>query len=228
MNITENKDLARHYFNVIRAKVDNKRGLEIHAAYLDGLCLLKTFYRLTLDDPPPLSDKSILFFMSGLCVEDWLAPTKQEPKERDGIIGSVDGFTPDGELLEIKSTRKGLNLFDPAKSYPWWITRLKTYCSIHERNVINLLVFFWVGDRKAEPIAMRAYRFEFTDGEIGENWFRVSHRANVLAAALHDNEPIPMHEIEVQEWEHRDCEFAPICYYLQNGGNHNGNEIEDI
>ncbi len=211
MKAIERPDIRDHYLAMGRAKVLNDRGQDIHASDLD-LCPLKVFYRRTLADAPPLPEKSILFFMSGLAIEQWLISGKQEPVSKDGIICSIDDITKYG-VSEIKTTRSGLNKFDPLKSYPWWIFRMKTYCHTLEIDAINLVVIFLVGDRGATQIEMKAWEIQFTNQELIEHWFEVQRRARILRTAMTTGEPIPEDQVWLQTWECKNCEMTPICYY---------------
>jgi hypothetical protein len=206
MKITQLPELAEYYMNQIRKRVDKVRP-GIHLSDMD-LCPDKVFYRQTLEDAPSLPDQSCLFFMSGLCIEDWLVPIKQEPVEKDGILCSVDDITPYG-VSEIKSTRKGLNNFDPKTSYPWWVFRCKGYCYALGITEINLVVFFWVGNRSEIPIALRAWRLSFEQAELDEHWKEVLRRKAILDEALRSGEPPK--ETWVQPWECNACEMTVVC-----------------
>ncbi len=218
MKVSANDALRSRVFDIMRKNVDRPRPInEIHASDCDGLCNLKIYYRRMLDPAPPLPEKTILFFASGICFEEWLSGGHPELVERDGIFCSADMKTESGDLIEIKATRSNLDKFKPETAYPWWITRLKTYCYGYGVNAINLVIFFWVGNRRDEQIGLRAWQYEFTPEELNDNWAEVQTRANILRQAFKSGLPIPPESVEVEGWEHRDCQFRDICYYITQG-----------
>jgi len=190
---------------------------KIHASDLDS-CPNKVYYRRTcpkIETP----ERSLLFFLSGICVEYWMAPNYIEPKEKDGIIASPDDLTEWG-YGEIKSTRSRKDYFKPATSYPHWIFRMKTYCNIFEVDSWNLEVFFWVGNRGSEPIGYDAWEFKFARNELKEQWEEALMRKGLLEDALEFKYP-PSEGWDIaengwwQKWEcgygSGQCEFKSIC-----------------
>jgi len=94
--------------------------------------------------------------------------------ERDGIACSPDAF--DINLPGIreykctsKSSRHGVD--DDVKHWAWW-TQIKSYCHVLEVDRCILQVM-WLSsdyDKKDPGPEMKAYRSEFTERELKENW----------------------------------------------------------
>lgn len=212
MKVFLNEELRRHYIDIARKRVDKDRGKQIHASDVDvGLCLQKTLYRRILKDPPPLSDKSILFFASGVCFEHWLVAKSIPVKEREGITRTLDDSNIFG-AVELKSTRSNCDKFNPITAYPWWLSRMKTYCYIDRINRMHLVVFFWVGNRAENQIELKAWSIEFTDEEIRDNWIKIKERANILTQCMESGENIPREFLTVRDWECKSCQFLTVCY----------------
>lgn len=213
--VTKHKELRDYRIDQLRHKILYDRGKEIHAAYID-LCPLKSGYRNCLKDAPPVPEKSLLFFASGICMEAWLAPEQIEPQEKDGIIGSLDWRDTHFGAVEIKSTRSNMEYFNPLTSYPWWLTRLKTYCNIYGLTSMALEVFFWNGNRKDKQIAYDAWKIGFSPIELETHWALALRRRDVLVEifdAISEGQPPPIKRIWLSSWECRLCEFKGLCEY---------------
>ena len=211
MKATEDTVVANWYLNKMRGKVDTPRDkLKIHASDLE-LCPVKTWYRRILPEGQcPLSDKLILFFASGIAWEAWL-DTEHQYAIKDGIHCGADDKTEHG-LTEMKSTRKWTSTFNPTKSYPHWVFRMKTYAAAFEQTHINLVVFFWVGNGRDVGIDLKAWRVEFEANELDEHWAEVLRRKAILLTALETGEPIDVRLIWTEAWECKSCNFGELCY----------------
>lgn len=219
MNATPNPELRTHYIETLRGHLA-ERILDptvVHASECE-LCPMKPFYNRTLDEIPPLSDQSILFFTRGRLFERFISQ-ERPPLELDGICGTVDGTTPDGELIEIKSTLQDMDKFNPASSQPHWIQRSKAYATIYGVNVINLVVFFLVGNmwtHKTEPTGLKSWRLEFTPEELADNWDYILLQRDKLLRAIGAG------ELPDEAWvkgrrmgfECKSCQFSVMCPYF--------------
>lgn len=211
MKAIESPDVAKLYLKKMRDKVDVPRArTEMHCSDLE-LCPVKVWYRRTLSPKQyPLSDKSILFFASGIAWEAWMG-AGHKYCVKDGIHCNVDDETPLG-LTEMKSTRIWTSTYNPTKSCPWWIFRCKSYAYAFGEKHVNLVVFFWVGNGRDERIDLKAWRVEFESNELEEHWAEVLRRKAILLTALETGEPIDVRLIWTEAWECRSCNFRDICY----------------
>lgn len=209
-------ELKEYRLNQLRARILSDRGDKVHASDLD-LCPLKSGYRRFHPNPPPVPEKSLLFFASGIMAEHWLYPERVEPKEKDGIIGSPDTNEELFGYGEIKSNRGNQDYFDPITKYPHWTYRLKTYCYLFDVLKWTLEVFFWNGNRKDQQIGYDAWEIEFTKEELLTHWTSALKRKAVVEEifkAVKDGTCPPLEKVWLQSWECRECEFAPsICHF---------------
>jgi len=217
-----NPELADWRVEQLRNRLFNSRKDDpIHASEVDGNCLLKAYYRRTEEHLPPLGKDQILRFMRGWGIEYYIAPRseKLEPKEKDGIICSVDDLTDFG-ISEIKSTAMNLRDFDPVKSTPQWISRGGIYCNIFDEDHFNLEVFFVRGNYKDIREEYRCWTIYFDPDDLLNIWATAQRKKALLSACVATLSPIPMNEIQPLEFkkgktECSYCELSPMCYYFQ-------------
>ena len=218
MKAKKNPKLKEHRLNQFRTRILNDR-TGIHASDLDW-CPLKTGYRKFHPDPPPVPEISLLNFASGIMAEHWIFPETIEPREKDGIIASPDYYDKEFGYGEFKSTTMKSSIFDPERSQPMWIFRLKTYCNVFEVLRWNLEVLFWTGNYADIKKDYREWTLYFTEEELKEHWVGALRRKAVLEEifkAIKDGRCPPLDKIWLQSWQCRGCEFAPkICHY-KNG-----------
>lgn len=218
MRATKNPKLKEYRLNLLRARILNDR-TGIHASDLDW-CPLKTAYRRFHPDPPPVPEISILNFASGIMAEHWLFPVIIESREKDGIIGSPDYYDEEFGYGEFKSTTMKSSIFDPERSQPTWIYRMKTYCNIFEVTKWNLEILFWTGNYADIKKDYREWTLEFTEQELLTHWTSVLKRKAVLEEifeAIKAGETPPLEKIWLQSWECRSCVFADEICHHKNG-----------
>lgn len=224
---TLNPELRTKVLDIIRSKVHDKRGDEIHASDVDGLCLLKSYYRRAIQPPLPLSDLATLYFMRGLAVESWLVGGSTHHVEKDGIHCNIDDLMDLYGIIEIKSTVKSVRNFKPLETYPWWVTRAKTYCYACERNSINLEVFFLLGDYRECRTDLQVWTLEFTKDELAANWEVIQMRKEMLYDMIKTDKLIPMDIVDQMHkafmgkrkdayWQCDNCEAEGVCEF-KNG-----------
>jgi hypothetical protein len=238
MNYYEAPDLAHIYLARLRAMVlgervmhgvqYSERGDEFHLSEFQ-LCPLPALYRRTWLKQPELSDDAILRFFRGRIIERAIAK-EAESVVVDGIHCTVDDIHPEHGLIEIKSTAKGSEFFDPPKEQQDWIERMMGYAHAYSVQTFGLVVFFLTGNMSDylpwaikkngrvktgyRGIEMKAWRFEFTAEELKANWDEMLRRKAVLEEALNG---IPMTEDEINSrrptWQCKVCQYAVACEF---------------
>lgn len=201
-----------------------RRGPELHLSDLD-LCLFKTFYRLTREDIPPISDQAALKFARGRAIER-LVGAEVDPIEHDGILLTPDGICPWGPY-EFKSVNTDSSKFSPntAKNgvYKHWTQRLLGYLTAMDTDRITLAIYFQSGNTQShkygmagrEAVSLYTYEGVATEDEKAENWARILDRKHALEAAINDGTPIPEAYGAKETWEcgtpGDGCEMAEFC-----------------
>lgn len=231
MNAVEKPERAAELLNHVRQLMTGGRtlpaisypvrGNEIHLSTLD-LCLQQSLFRLTLPDPPPPSDDSILLFMRGRVVERSMAQ-EAPPVEKDGILCSVDYISPEWGLAEIKSVATDSSKFSPLSKkngiYPHWKQRMMGYCHAYDTDRITLVVYFLVGNTAShkwsnpgrKKVDLKAWEITFTPEEMAENWGLILRRKAALIAALNDGGELPDEFVAPETWLCENCEMSEIC-----------------
>lgn len=92
--------------------------------------------------------------------------------ERDGVKMSPDLYDPGRlEVVELKCTWRSSNKWPAFEKHFWsWLCQMKAYAHALEVNRARLVVFFVNGNYKDSGPQVKQARFEFTDGELQENW----------------------------------------------------------
>ena len=224
----------------------------IHLSDLDGCPALPYYQKMlgaegNLEDVPPLSDHSVLNFMKGRAFERFFAE-EQERVIVDDISCTADGFQEDYGYLEVKCTAEQMDFFDPMSAHTEWIERILGYCHAYQQQHWNLVVFFIVGNmpnrlwwnirdygkskEKYKGIDLRAWRLDFTEAEIGDNWIEMKRRRDLLLDCLKNETPPSKRWIDEQtpEWKHKLCQMKDVCYYHKEEilGDNADSIIEDI
>jgi len=259
MECKENPEIAEFYTRRIMDFMEGRREMPsvslnsrpegIHASDLDdNNCPLTSFYSRTLTSPPPITRDEALKFFRGRTVERVIA-TELDPVQIDGIWMTVDDVSEHG-LAEIKSTATSCEGFFPAKDFPQWITRMKSYCYGYGKNQIHLVVYFLVGNMPSytvwnikdlpkgtsySGVDLRVWTFEFTDTELKSWWLLAQDRADELSVAVQSNSPPPPDSVrerlpfrlnkknEKVFWQCKHCKYAIDCYYYEQFILNNGN-----
>jgi hypothetical protein len=226
---TERPDIAAAYVQRIKDLVQGKRTMPavdyperdntgpLHLSDLD-LCLNQTYFRRTtpLDQHPPMSDKSALFFLRGRVIERAIA---QETKSAlyDGILCTADDIHPEYGLGEVKSTTKDSVRFDPLKSgfnVPHWITRSMGYCKALGYESINLVVLFltgnWCKRGSGVPVDLKAWKIDFTTEELDANWAEIKRREALLMDHI-ETGPMTNEQAGTPDWMCKSCDWAVRC-----------------
>lgn len=208
--------------DIIVSRINKPRPMEVHASDVDGLCLLKPYYRRVIQPPLPLSDLSSLFLMRGLAIERYMVEGgPPSPIQKDGIWCSIDDVLDVGPV-EIKSTVKSERNFHPIDTYPHWTTRIKTYCYAYETNTFHLSVYFLMGDYRDVRTSLRSYTLEFSDSELQENWGLIQERKKILEHMWETNEVISPDMVDAYHeqqrgrsryWQCEQCELKEVCYF---------------
>jgi len=228
--------LAKVYLDRLRQMVDgervmhsiqySERGPEYHLSEFQ-MCPLPSYYRRVMPIVPPVDDASILRFFRGRIIERAIAK-ETESICVDEIWATADDLHPEYGLVEIKSTAKGSEFFDPVHENPEWLERMKGYCHVHKKTEIGLIVFFLIGNssdflpwaikkngKKPEKylgVDFKGWRFEFTAEEIEDNWKEMIRRKELLKQALidgnWDNEEI---ERRRPSWQCKVCQYKVDC-----------------
>ena len=220
----KNEELARYYLDKAVSQVNSPRPEEVHASDVDGLCLLKPFYRRKIQPPLPLPDLATLFLMRGLAIEFYLVGEgSPKPIRKDRVWCSVDDITSLGPV-ELKSTIKSSRNFDPITTYPHWTTRIKCYTYAMDRNTFDLGVFFLMGDYREVRTSFECYTLTFTDEELLSNWTTILKNRDALEEMWATDTPIPPEEAvkyhnpdrrRSQFWQCESCDISPVCYFCQ-------------
>ena len=219
----KNDELTRHYLDMAASRINKPRPKEVHASDVDGLCLLKPYYRRAIKPPLPLSDLAILFLMRGLAIEFYLVEDSPPPVRKDRVWCSIDDNTVWGPV-ELKSTIKSARNFDPITTYPHWTTRNKCYCMAHETTDFNLGVFFLMGDYREIRTSFQSYALHFEHSELQSNWDRILDNRDVLEEMWLSDTVIPPEKVmeyhnpdrrRSQFWQCEQCEISSVCYFAQ-------------
>jgi len=214
VNYYRNQELADSYLENIKAYLRGERELPasklntrpqgIHQSNLnDHSCIQKGYFSAVLD-PKPLDDADVLNFGIGRLFERGIAFVGElEPKMKDGIWVTPDDEAPGLGLTEIKYTT-ATSLQDVPTEQPQWVCQMKNQAYAFGRTHVNLLIyyamgnapssFFWNKNRpKDVPYKgkeLQGWTYEFTGGEIQENWDRVVERKNTLVEAIENKAQI--------------------------------------
>ena len=239
MNYYENPRVAVAYLDRIAEMMEGRkempavvyppRGDEYHLSDFQG-CILKPYWKRTIPLSPEKDRESYLYFLCGRIIERAIA-TEHPSGELDGIHFTVDDTAPDGIPAEIKSTRWGSEFFDPPTRQPHWIERIKGYCKGRNTLTYHLVVLFlhgnvgdffpWAikknGGRKPtewKNVDLRAWTFEFEQGEIDDFWQEILRRKDILAKAVESGTPIDDAEVLArrEDWECKYCEYRGRCH----------------
>ena len=107
-----------------------------------------------------------------------------EEVELDGILASPDGIGEDplGEvpmvLEEYKFTWKSdKNL--PTENWAW-MTQTKSYCRMLDTSVVVMRIAYIMGDYRGSGTRNKAYRIQFTEEELWQNWEMVVKHAEEM------------------------------------------------
>ena len=219
----------------------------IHLSDLDS-CPAQAFYQKTLGEKvPELGDHSILNFTKGRAMERFFAE-EQDRVIIDDISCTADGYAAGHGYLEFKTTAEQLDFWDPLAEHPDWIERMLGYCQAYRQTHWNLVVFFLFGNapnrlwwnikrygkskEKYVGIALKAWRLDFTEAEIGDNWIEMKRRRDLLLDCLKNETPPSKRWIDEQtpEWKHKLCQMKDVCYYHKEEilGDNADSIIEDI
>ena len=219
----KNDELTRHYLDMAASRINKPRPKEVHASDVDGLCLLKPYYRRAIKPPLPLSDLAILFLMRGLAIEFYLVEDSPPPVRKDRVWCSVDDITSHGPV-ELKSTIKSARNFHPLDTYPHWTTRIKSYCYAMDKADFNLGVFFLMGDYREVRTSLESYTLHFEDHELQSNWDKILDNRDVLEEMWETDSLIPPEKVmeyhspdkrRPQFWQCEQCEISGVCYFAQ-------------
>lgn len=102
--------------------------------------------------------------------------------EKDGIVGSPDGYRFDVEefpesegnfvLWECKATYKSSDIDPTQDEGKWWMWthQMMSYCYLMQLNFAQLMAFHVRQEYKKDYPVIKAYNFEFTDEELEQNW----------------------------------------------------------
>src|ERR1700676_216539 len=102
--------------------------------------------------------------------------------ERDGIIGSPDGIdTNDLAIVEYKACWAS-SRHAPFERRPDWKWQIMSYCHMVGLPFARLYVLYINGDYKPPMPQMRAWQYEFTVGELRENWAMMCRQRDDLVA----------------------------------------------
>lgn len=167
------------------------------------LCLRVAYFNKT--DPLPPSDKSVVYFIRGLGLQDVLLkhlPT--EVREVDGITMSPD-YYKDETIAELKTTMMGKKRLDSHDFPKHWIKQIQAYCFGFEEESALLIVLPLLG--ATLPLT---YRLEFTPAELIENWDNLCTRKTTLDICLRDNK-LPLPPAKETQWVCTDCQYALRC-----------------
>lgn len=230
---------------LVRMSTPAERTKCIHASDLDdSLCPLPAYYsRVTpANQYPPLSIDSALKFLRGRVIERAIAK-ENNPVIKDGVMCTVDDEPEElPHPVEIKSTASTSTDFRPDRDYPFWMSRLKTYCNAYDTDTMHLAVFFLVGnlpsfafwaskdERKKtgryQGVDLNGWTVKFTDKELKEHWDNILLRRDILSEAIETECPIDSAIVEMHlpwrlrksgkknYWQCKDCRWRDVpCYY---------------
>lgn len=89
--------------------------------------------------------------------------------EKDGIIGTPDGFDPSHwELLEAKCTWRSSGR--PITDFWDWVQQIKSYCYMLGTHRAVLRVLYLNGDYRHSGPEYRVYKLVFKPHELRETW----------------------------------------------------------
>lgn len=90
--------------------------------------------------------------------------------EMDGIVGSPDGLDcEDPAIIEFKATwvSSSRPIAERRRDYLW---QIKSYCHMAGIPVARLYVLYVNGNYKPPMPQVKGYQYEFSTGELRENW----------------------------------------------------------
>ena len=171
-------------------------------------CLTKSFYDMQLGDKKPdFSNKTKLFFVTGLGLERVLLEARKEKPtvgEYEGIHYHVDSLngvnTP---LMELKTTRKSIKT-DFADMPEGWFKQAMAYCKANGLTKIEYAILFII------PAELVCYDVEFTQEEVDSNWEWLQGRKGVWNESL-ANGTWPKEYMYNEPWECNGCKYSLVC-----------------
>ena len=231
----------------VKLSTPGQRKESIHASDLDdNLCPLPAYYNHVIppEQYPPLAIDSALKFFRGRVMERAVAE-EEKPVFKDDIACTVDDWPEELKYpVEIKSTASTSTNFSPGKDFPFWISRLKTYCYAHDVDTMHLVVLFLVGNLpsfafwtpkaerkltgKYQGVDLDAWTISFTTEEIEEHWDKILTRKATLENCIaKETPPVPEFveaNLPVRKrkngkhnyWQCKGCRWIDICYYYED------------
>lgn len=126
-----------------------------------------------------IDDQTYRRFEVGFMWEDLLSliyanrAARRPPEiQLDGIFGSPDGLTVDGDGLlvveEYKCTWGSMNK-EPDENW-YWLMQMKGYCHMVGATRSVLRVLYLNGDYRPPAPEYRAFQFDWSEQELAENW----------------------------------------------------------
>jgi hypothetical protein len=107
--------------------------------------------------------------------------------ECDGIYCNPDGLGYDPEdgktpvVEEYKCTWRSMR--KPPTDDPRWMMQIKAYCHVLGTRIAVMYICYLMGDYKGSGPQSRAFRIEFTEQEIEENWNTIlAHKQDTINA----------------------------------------------
>ena len=234
MIVTSAPDVTEYYIQKMNDFLDGKSPVmnrvfggtrtRIHLSDLTAPCLIQVLYN-RLGRSGPRDREATLKFFTGRALESFIAE-ELDPKEKDGIIFTVDDSIPQG-LVEIKGTRYNCDTFNADKPYEEWLTRMKGYCYGYGVKHMYLFAMFYVGNLIArrvdwenrKTVDARTWKYLFTPEELVVNWDMMLQRKCLLTDAIGaeglTEDIISYVKIHKPQWVCKLCDKSHFCEFYK-------------
>lgn len=206
MKVYRNELVEGAILKKMREKMDDPtRGIdgEWHASDLYSCSRQKVKEKV---DGAPFHDRgTIVRFMFGFAVEDWVFDGDEKKREKhEGVLFTVDGMAG-ADILEMKTTAAYMPKFDEAalRDKEHWIERTKAYCAVRGAEQAHVVVVFI---HQRDYIA---FTVEFTRKELAAAKAEIPRLRDYLDRAKTryvETGELPGVETRKQTWE---CGYCP-------------------
>ncbi len=181
--------------------------------HITDLCYCLNKQALRRLNPLPTTRHEILLYSMGWATQRWLTgkSTDEDEIEVDGIKVTLDAFV--AHPWELKCSFQ--SNAKPVQENTAWVHQILAQCYVKKDTIAWLSRFELMGDWKHEKPTLSAWRFEFTQEELDDNWEWAKSRRDLFEEILETKKLLPANlALPVgQTWECKYCkpEYKEFC-----------------
>lgn len=114
--------------------------------------------------------------------DGWSVGIRQPEMLKDGIYCTGDlVLLPDYRYAEMKWTTRSAKRVEELEEDFWdWFVQIKANCHVHDTNLGALFVMFAAGNYKPPTPDPRAWKIEFSQNELLDNWNMLTNHAATM------------------------------------------------